>query len=86
MNKSSQAANLPQAANRPTLTGEGLTVRIPFPSAGESVSPGPRMHRPYRGMSRASGNRGKRRICFWKISALGGRIADEALRAMNRVQ
>jgi hypothetical protein len=34
MNKSSQAANLPQAANRPTLTGEGLTVRIPFPPAG----------------------------------------------------
>src|SRR6267378_4749862 len=33
MNKSSQAANLPQAANRPTLTGEGLTVRIPFPPA-----------------------------------------------------
>src|SRR6266436_5406171 len=31
MNKSSQAANLPQAANRPTLTGEGLMVRIPFP-------------------------------------------------------
>src|SRR5467141_2131049 len=31
MNKSSQAANLPQAANRPTLTGEGLTVRTPFP-------------------------------------------------------
>ena len=33
MNKLSQAANLPQAANRPTLTGEGLTVRIPFPPA-----------------------------------------------------
>ena len=37
MNKSSQAANLPQAANRPTLTGGGLTVRIPFPPAASPV-------------------------------------------------